>query len=86
MSIRRGVKRRPSEGTNAPPPRDERTAMSHKNAWKDELWNVSLLPTVNVAQDSGPPPSPAPRGGAALNRPALLSLAEASTVVLSQAA
>jgi hypothetical protein len=60
--------------------------MSRKNTWKDELWNVSLLPTVGVAQSSGPPPSPAPRGGASLGRPALLSVAEVPAQVLAQAA
>lgn len=60
--------------------------MSRKNTWKDELWNISLLPTVSVGQGSGPPPGPAPRGGASLNLPALLSVAELSVPVLARAA
>jgi hypothetical protein len=48
----------------------------HKNSWKDELWNVSLLPIIEVSQ-SAPPPhgpnEPAPSGGTALKTAALLS-------------
>lgn len=51
--------------------------MNRKNSLKDQLWNVSLLPTVKVESSSGPPPGPAPRGGSSLNRPAVLSLTEA---------
>ena len=49
----------------------------HKNAWKEQLWNVSLLPIVQVSQSAPPPngPSgPAPSGGTALKAAALLSV------------
>lgn len=44
--------------------------------WKDELWNVSLLPTVKAPTDS--PRGPGPAGGQALGRPALLTVIEAA--------
>jgi hypothetical protein len=45
--------------------------------WKDELWNVSLLPTVK-ATPTDPPRGPRPAGGQALETPALLSVTEAA--------
>ena len=60
--------------------------MPRKNTLKDELWNISLLPTVSVSLGSGPPPGPAPRGGASLSLPALLSVADAPVPRLAQAA
>jgi len=60
--------------------------MTRKNTWKDQLWNVSLLPTVQVDGGSGPPPGPAPRGGSALNRPALLTEIDPTAPALAQAA
>jgi hypothetical protein len=60
---------------------------NRKNSWKDELWNVSLLPTVQVAQGSDPPLGPSPGGGQALEQPALLSLREDTTLTpLAEAA
>jgi hypothetical protein len=60
---------------------------NRKNAWKDELWNVSLLPTVQVAQDNDPPRGPCPGGGKALEQPAVLSLREDTTLTpLAEAA
>lgn len=61
--------------------------MTRKNPLKEELWNVSLLPTVKVEPSAGPP-GPAPRGGSSVNRPALLSLAatEASPASFAAAA
>jgi hypothetical protein len=49
--------------------------MAHlKDAWKEQLWNVSLLPIVQVSQGAPPPPGPAPGGGATLKAGAVLSL------------
>ena len=45
-----------------------------KQAWKEQLWNVSLLPVVMVSQSAPPPNEPAPNGGTALKTAALLSL------------
>jgi hypothetical protein len=50
--------------------------MNRKSPLKDQLWNVSLLPTVKVEPSAGPPSGPAPRGGSALNSPAVLSFAD----------
>ena len=50
-----------------------------KDAWKNELWNVSLLPTVKVSQGTEPQ-GPGPAGGNALSAPALLSTRTAATV------
>jgi hypothetical protein len=50
-----------------------------KDAWKNELWNVSLLPTVKVSQGIEPQ-GPGPAGGNALSTPALLSTREAAPV------
>jgi hypothetical protein len=60
--------------------------MTRKNSIKDQLWNVSLLPTVKVEPSAGPPPGPAPRGGTALSRPAVLSLADATSSLENLAA
>jgi hypothetical protein len=49
---------------------------NRKNTWKDELWNVSLLPAVKVRATAEPPSGPLD-GSTALARPALLSLSEA---------
>lgn len=64
--------------------------MAHQtpqSAWKD-LWNVSLLPTVASVPSAGPPtgPGPGPATGRALQRPALLSVSEDTTVPLPRAA
>lgn len=56
--------------------------MAHQtaqNPWKQELWNVSLLPTVRVAATVGPPPGPGPSTVSALGAPALLSVSEDAT-------
>jgi hypothetical protein len=47
---------------------------TRKNAWQDELWNVSLLPAVKVR--AAEPPSGPLDGGTALASPALLSASE----------
>jgi hypothetical protein len=60
--------------------------LTRKNPWKDELWNVSLLPTVKATPCAEPPPGPGPAGGRALQTPALLSLQELTTLTLPQAA
>jgi hypothetical protein len=44
--------------------------------WKDQLWNVSLLPTIRFAAQAEPPLGPGPAGGQALETPALLSVSE----------
>ena len=49
---------------------------TRKTPWKDELWNVSLLPTVKSTPSGDPPHSPSPAGGSALPTPAVLSLSE----------
>jgi hypothetical protein len=49
----------------------------HKTTLKDELWNVSLFPTVKAAAGPTPPHAPNPSGGRALQAPALLSVSEA---------
>ena len=60
---------------------------NRKNAWTDELWNVSLLPTVKVAESCQPPLGPGPGGGKALEQPALLSVREDGTrAALAEAA
>jgi hypothetical protein len=51
-----------------------------KDAWKEPLWNVSLLPIVQVSQ-AAPPPAPVPTGGTTLKAPAVLSLAEDARAV-----
>jgi len=48
-----------------------------KTMLKDELWNVSLFPTVKAASGPTPPRAPNPSGGRALETPALLSVSEA---------
>jgi hypothetical protein len=53
-----------------------------KKAYKDLLWNVSLLPIASTRPPStrpgqDPPEEPAPNGGTALRCPALLSVLEA---------
>jgi hypothetical protein len=47
--------------------------MSRNNSWKDQLWNVSFLPTVKVEPRQEPPQGPEPTLGSALRAPALLS-------------
>jgi hypothetical protein len=59
------------------------TYPNRKNSPEIELWNVSLLPTVKVAV---PPPGPAPLGGGALKKPALLSVAEDGPASIAHAA
>ena len=59
--------------------------LNRKNSPEIELWNVSLLPTVKV-RTTTPPQGPAPLGGSALERPALLSTVEAAAAPLAQAA
>lgn len=54
------------------------TYVTRKNAWKDELWNVSLLPAVKVRSAAEPPTGPED-GSTALARPALLSATETAT-------
>ena len=49
----------------------------HKTTLQDELWNVSLFPTVQAASTPSPPRAPNPSGGRALQTPALLSVSEA---------
>jgi hypothetical protein len=49
-----------------------------QNPWKDELWNVSLLPAVKTAPPTQPPRGPGPAGGKSLETPALLSVSEAA--------
>jgi hypothetical protein len=48
----------------------------HKDAWKEELWNVSLLPIVQLPQSAPPPIGPAPGGGATLKTAAVLAVFE----------
>jgi hypothetical protein len=55
------------------------TYSTRKAALKDELWNVSLLPTVKASSHITPPRSPEPSGGGALQAPALLSVSETVT-------
>jgi hypothetical protein len=50
-----------------------------QNPRKDQLWNVSLLPTVRAVAPLGPPPGPGPRTVSALGAPALLSVSEDTT-------
>ena len=57
---------------------------SRKDAWKNELWNVSLLPTVKVAAAAEPPQGPGPAGGKALATPALLSTSYATAALEAQ--
>jgi hypothetical protein len=60
---------------------------NRKNSADTELWNVSLLPTITAAPSATPPQGPAPLGGAALQRPALLSVADGcATPPLARAA
>ena len=48
---------------------------TRKNPWKEQLWNVSLLPTVTLPPSSARPASPEPLpGDRALRAPAVLSL------------
>ena len=47
-----------------------------KDAWKEQLWNVSLLPLVQVSNGAPPPLEPAPGGGTTLKTAAVLSLCE----------
>jgi len=56
-----------------------------KDLRKEQLWNVSLLPIVQVSQSAPPPIRPAPGGGTALKTPAVLSEA-APLAELAQAA
>ena len=56
-----------------------------KDLRKEQLWNVSLLPIVQVSQSAPPPRGPTPGGGAALKTPAVLSEA-AALAQLAQAA
>jgi hypothetical protein len=49
-----------------------------QKTWQDELWNVSLLPTVKAVPPAEPPRGPGPAGGQALGAPALLSISEPS--------
>ncbi len=50
-------------------------AYAHRQkTWKDELWNVSLLPTAKTVAPAEPPLGPGPAGGQALDSPALLSV------------
>ena len=58
---------------------------NRKNAWKDELWNVSLLPAVKVRSTAEPPTGPED-GSTALLRPALLSATDAASTFVRQAA
>lgn len=64
--------------------------MTHKQAWKNQLWNVSLFPAAPLAQAGSAgavtPPEPAPRGGSSLTRPALLSVSEPPSAPLARAA
>ncbi len=50
-----------------------------QKTWKDELWNVSLLPTVKAAPPAEPPLGPGPAGGQALDTPALLSVSTSAS-------
>ena len=59
--------------------------LNRKNAWKDELWNVSLLPAVKVRPEAVPPTGPED-GSTALVRPALLSATDAASSFVRQAA
>ena len=63
------------------------TYKTRANSQEVELWNVSLLPTVKVAASVTPPRGPAPVGGGALPRPAVLSLTEVTVAAqLAEAA
>lgn len=55
------------------------THLPRKPQLNDQLWNVSLLPTVKAASSPTPPHAPNPSGGRALEAPALLSLSELVT-------
>ena len=57
---------------------------NQKDAWKEELWNISLLPIVQVSHVVPPPPEPEP-GGCAAPRTAA-ALAESENAPLSQLA
>jgi hypothetical protein len=58
-----------------------------KDAWKEELWNVSILPIVQVSRGAPPPSGPAPGGGTTLKAAAVLSLAnDARSLPLARAA
>ncbi len=61
---------------------------TRKNPWKEQLWNVSLLPAATLPPSAGPALRPEPRAGeGALAAPALLSLVlDASRVDLAEAA
>lgn len=61
---------------------------TRKNPWKEQLWNVSLLPAATLPPSSSPAFRPEPRAGAgALATPALLSVVlDASRVELAEAA
>ncbi len=61
------------------------TYLTQKHAWKDELWNVSLLPAVSVSPRATPPSGPND-GSTALRSPALLSAAETVESPLRRAA
>jgi hypothetical protein len=79
MSIRGPLERRLVEGSENRAFFTERTLMANaqlKDAWKEQLWNVSLLPIVQVSQGAPPPAGPAPGGGTALKTPATLSLTD----------
>ncbi len=56
--------------------------MNRTQAWKNQLWNVSLLPTAPAQT----PPEPPPGVGNALARPALLSVVEQPAIALARAA
>ena len=76
MSIGALLERRHVEGAEEAAGHATENAMSYatrKDAWRNELWNVSLLPTVKVADVTEPPRGPGPAGGKALATPALLS-------------
>lgn len=82
MSIPASPERRPYEAPNTAP----EDPMNRTQAWKNQLWNVSLFPVCNDRRESFEPPEPAPRGGSSLARPALLSVSEQPVATLARAA
>jgi hypothetical protein len=89
MSIWAPLERRHGEGNDAHPDGDPMAHAPRKNTWNEQLWNVSLLPTVappRPVQATTNGPTPQDRGSA-LRMAALLSLVESEApTTLAQAA
>lgn len=67
-------------------PLERRVGMNPKQAFKNQLWNVSLLPICTAPGQGSGAPEPLPPGGSSPSRPALLTVTEAPAVTLASAA